>query len=165
MHLIGVARLGRDAEVRYLQDGTAVSNLSLAWNYGKKDGEGNRPTQWVDAALFGDRAEKLSQYLLKGTQIMVHLSDPRIEEYDKTGGGKGFKLVSRVDHIEFVGGQQQGQQGQQRQQAPQQPRQQTPQREQRQAPQQNYGGGGGFADMGEDIPFMSMAYGMAHHCI
>lgn len=152
MHLIGVARLGRDAEVRYLQDGTAVSNLSLAWNYGKKDGEGNRPTQWVDAALFGDRAEKLAQYLLKGTQVCVHLSDPRIEEYQKTGGGTGVKLVARVDHIEFVGGSQQ--QGQQRQQAPQQPRQQAPQREQqRPAPQQNYGGGGGFADMDDSIPF------------
>ena len=151
MHLIGVARLGRDAEVRFMQDGTPVCNLSLAWNYGKKDGQGNRPSQWTDAALFGERAEKLSQYLMKGTQIMVHLSDPRIEEYEKTGGGKGFKLVSRVDHIEFVGGQQQGQQGQQgqqRQQAPQQTRQQAPQ--QRPAPQQP---SGGFGGMDEDIPF------------
>lgn len=152
MHLIGVARLGRDAEVRFMQDGTPVCNLSLAWNYGKKDGQGNRPSQWTDAALYGDRAEKLSQYLLKGTQIMVHLSDPRIEEYDKTGGGKGFKLVSRVDHIEFVGGQQQGQQGQQRQQAPQQAaRQQAPQ--QRPAPQSSSGGGGGFGGMDDSIPF------------
>lgn len=148
MHLIGVARLGRDAEVRFIPgDGTAVCNLSLAWNYGKKDGEGNRPTQWVDAALFGDRAEKLAQYLLKGTQVCVHLSDPRIEEYQKTGGGTGVKLVARVDHIEFVGGSQQ--QGQQRQQAPQQPRQQAPQREHRQAPQQS---SGGFGGMDDDLP-------------
>lgn len=148
MHLIGVARLGRDAEVRYLQDGTAICNLSLAWNYGKKGQDGNRPTQWVDAALFGDRAEKLAQYLLKGTHVCVHLSDPRIEEYQKTGGGTGVKLAARVDHIEFAVSSQQ--QGQQRQQAPQQTRHQAPQREQRQAPQQS---SGGFGGMDDGIPF------------
>lgn len=162
MHLIGVARLGRDAEVRFMQDGTPVADLSLAWNYGKKGQDGNRPSQWTNASLWGERAQKLAQYLVKGTQVMVHLSDPHTEEYDKTGGGKGFKLVSRVDHIEFVGGQQQGQQRQQPE--PQQAaRQQAPQ--QRPAPQSSSGGGGGFGGMDEDIPFMRFASGMSHHSI
>ena len=33
MVLSGVGRLGRDVELRYLQDGTAVANLALAFNY------------------------------------------------------------------------------------------------------------------------------------
>jgi single-strand DNA-binding protein len=159
MHLIGVARLGRDAEVRFMQDGTPVADLSLAWNYGKKGQDGNRPSQWTNASLWGERAQKLAQYLVKGTQVMVHLSDPHTEEYDKTGGGKGFKLVSRVDHIEFVGGTTQAAARQERgisqpsggSNGQQTARQQAPQ--QRPAPQSSSGGGGGFADMDDSIPF------------
>ena len=53
MYLHGLCRLGRDAELRYLTDGTPVLGMALAYNYGKKDDQGNRPTQWIDASLFG----------------------------------------------------------------------------------------------------------------
>lgn len=111
MMLIGLARLGRDVTLRYMPDSTPVANMALAFNYGKKDADGNRPTQWVDAALFGPRAEKLGQYLLKGTPLNIHVSDVHIETYPKTGGGEGVKLVGFVQHIEFAGSapQQQGQ--------------------------------------------------------
>lgn len=102
MHLHGLARLGKDMEVRVTPDGTAVGNLALAFNYGRKGQDGNRPTQWIDASLWGDRVEKLAPYLLKGTQISVMLSDPHIETYEKKDGGTGFKLVARVDSLEFA---------------------------------------------------------------
>lgn len=101
MHLIGMARLGRDAEVRYLADGTAVAGLALAFNYGKKDGEGKRPTQWVDASLWGERAEKLVEYLVKGQQVCVVLSEPHVETYEKKDGTLGTSLRARVDSLEF----------------------------------------------------------------
>jgi len=104
MFLIGLARLGRDCELRYTTDGKAVTNLALAFNYGMKDGNGNRPTQWVDASLFGDRAAKLAQYLTKGTQLELHLSDVHVETYQKNDGSTGSKLVGRVHHLEFAGG-------------------------------------------------------------
>jgi single-strand DNA-binding protein len=102
MNLIGLARLGRDIELRNLNDGTAVGNLSLAFNYGKKGQDGKRPSQWVDAAIFGDRATKLAGYLTKGTQVCVVLSDPHIETYEKKDGGMGFKLAAKVDSLEFA---------------------------------------------------------------
>ncbi len=102
MHLHGLARLGKDMEVRVTPDGTAVGNLALAFNYGRKGQDGNRPTQWIDASLWGDRVEKLAPYMLKGTQISVMLSDPHIETYEKKDGGTGFKLVARVDSLEFA---------------------------------------------------------------
>lgn len=102
MNLIGLARLGRNIELRYLQDGTAVGNLALAFNYGKKGQDGRRPSQWIDAALFGDRASKLAEYLTKGAQISVILSDPHVETYQKKDGGTGIKLVARVDNLEFA---------------------------------------------------------------
>jgi single-strand DNA-binding protein len=89
-------------EVRVTQDGTPVGNLALAFNYGRKGQDGNRPTQWIDASLWGDRVEKLQSYLTKGTQISVMLSDPHVETYEKKDGGTGVKLVARVDSLEFA---------------------------------------------------------------
>ena len=59
----GLARIGKDAEVRFTPGGTAVANVSLAFTYGKKSDDGKRPTQWVDASLWGQRAESLAPYI------------------------------------------------------------------------------------------------------
>jgi single-strand DNA-binding protein len=99
--LTGLMRLGRDAELRYLADSTAVANLSLAYNYGRKGQDGNRPTQWIEAAIFGKQAEALSQYLLKGTLHSFILNDVRIEEYQKKDGSAGTKLAARVQDVEL----------------------------------------------------------------
>ena len=40
----GLARIGKDAEVRYTPGGTAVANVSLAFTFGKKGDDGKRPT-------------------------------------------------------------------------------------------------------------------------
>lgn len=156
MHLIGPARLGKDAELRFMQDGTPVVNLALAFNYGPKAADGKRATQWVEAALFGDRAEKFQQYLLKGTQIDVHLSDPHIETYTARDGSQGSKLVARLSHLEFVGRAPQ-QQGDQQTQPPQQQPAQS-QREQRLNNQHQQTRpaprpAANFSDMDDDIPF------------
>lgn len=98
--MIGLARLGRDAELRYSPSGDAVCNLSLAFTYGQKQQDGNRPTQWVDASLWGKRAEQLVQYLTKGSVHCFTLSDVHLETY--TGkNGDGVKLVARVDDVEL----------------------------------------------------------------
>lgn len=143
MIMTGLARLGRDAEVRYLPDGKAVANLALAFNHGKKDGQGNRPTQWVDASIWGDRAEKLVDYLKKGTALVVVLEEPHIETYQKDGQNVP-KLVARVSSLEFAGSPaQSGQPAQQRQDPP----------PQRQAPAARPSTSG-FDDMDDDsIPF------------
>ncbi len=103
MILSGVARLGRDIELRHTASGETVGSLALAWNYGRKGEDGNRPTQWVDASLWGERAEKLKGYLLKGQQISVVLEDPHVEIYEKKDGTMGASLRARVGSIEFCG--------------------------------------------------------------
>lgn len=153
--LIGLATIGRDAELRYLHNGDAVTNLSLAFNYGRKGEDGRRPTQWVDAALFGKRAESLANYLLKGQRIAVTIDDIHIETYQTRDGGQGSKLAGSISNIEFAGSPQQSEQqaprqAQSQRQAPQQ-RQAAPQR-QAPAPQQAQVGSG-FSDMEDDVPF------------
>lgn len=140
--MFGLARIGRDVELRYTQDQQAVANLSLAFNYGRKASDGKRPTQWVDASLWGKLAEALQPYLTRGTAVSVTIDDVHIESFEGRDG-PGHKLVGRVSAIELAGSR--DAQPAQRQQQP--PAQQ--QRQQQRAPQ----GGGGFDDMGDDIPF------------
>ena len=147
MKSFGLARIGRDAEIRRTPNGDAVANLSLAFSYGRKVDGGNRPTQWVDASLWGKRAEALAPYLLKGGLIAVTLEEVHIETYHGKNG-EASKLVGKVLDIELAGGGERA--------APAQ-RPVAPVRQQPAAP-----GGSGFDDMDDDIPFASssMAYDM-----
>lgn len=147
MYLQGLARLGRDIEIRYLTDGTPVGGLALAFDYGRKGQDGKRPTQWIDATLWGDRAEKLAEYLTTGTQICVLLSEPHVETFDKRDGGQGFKLAAKVLELQFAGGQRTQQQSAQR---PVQTQQRAP--AQRQAPRPAPQASSGFDDMDSDVP-------------
>ena len=104
MKSFGVARIGRDVEVRFTAQGEAVASLSLAFSYGRKGQDGKQPTQWVDAALWGKRAEALAPYLAKGHQIGVTLEDVHIETYQGKNG-EGHKLVARVLDVQLIGGQ------------------------------------------------------------
>jgi single-strand DNA-binding protein len=152
MKHIGMARLGREAEMRALNDGTPVLNLSLAVNYGKKGQDGNRPTQWIEAAMFGQRAETLAPFMLKGSAHCFTLSDMHIETYVKGDGSQGVKLAARVDDVE-LGPRQDGAAHAQRQ------AQARPAPAPRQAPPPRQAmppaSSSGFDDMDDDIPFVS----------
>ena len=152
MHLTGLCRLGRDVEIRVTPDGTAVGNLALAFNFGRKGSDGNRPTQWIDASLWGERVEKLEPYLLKGTQLSVILSDPHVETYEKKDGGMGVKMVARVDSLEFASSPKEG--GEQRSSKP---RQRAPEPKPKSDDYAKATGKDarktGFEDLDDDIPF------------
>jgi single-strand DNA-binding protein len=135
MKSFGVARIGRDVEVRFTAQGEAVASLSLAFSYGRKGQDGKQPTQWVDAALWGKRAEALAPYLRKGDQIGVTLEDVHIETYQGKAG-TGHKLVARVLDVQLIGGQGGA--------ATARPAAQ---------PAQPALAGSGFDDMSDDIPF------------
>jgi single-strand DNA-binding protein len=104
MKASGIARIGKDVEVRYSPNGDAIANISLAFSYGKKQADGKRATQWVDATLFGKRAESLAPYLKKGGQIVAYLSDVNVQTYESKSG-QGVKLVGKVEDLELIGGQ------------------------------------------------------------
>jgi single-strand DNA-binding protein len=134
----GLARIGKDAEVRYTPGGAAVANVSLAFSYGKRGDDGKRPTQWVDASLWGQRAESLAPYIKKGGQIVAYLEDVSIQTFTKGDGTQATKMVARLVDLEFVAGGEQ---------ASSQPK---PQPKPQAAPQSH---GSGFDDMDDDIPF------------
>jgi single-strand DNA-binding protein len=143
-HQTGVFRIGKDAELRTAGN-TSVINLALASNYGKKGDDGKKPTQWIDAALWGKRAEALEQYLVKGQQVYCVLKDVHIETYEKRDSGTASKLVAEILDIELVGSS--GQSGERNERPRAEPRREE--RPRQQAPQRS----SSFDDMDDDIPF------------
>jgi single-strand DNA-binding protein len=92
-------RIGRDAEIRFTQGGTAVAGFSLAVDE-RRGGE--KTTLWVDCSVWGERAEKLAEYLTKGTSLAV-AGQVGARAYEK--GGEVHAVVTlKVQELTFMGG-------------------------------------------------------------
>lgn len=69
-----VGNLGRDPETRYLPDGGAIANISVATTDTWKDktsGERKEQTEWHRVVFFGRLAEIAGEYLKKGSQVYI----------------------------------------------------------------------------------------------
>lgn len=72
--VILVGNLGQDPEVRYLPNGGAVANISIATSETWKDkqtGEQKDRTEWHRVVIFGKLAEIAGEYLKKGSQVYI----------------------------------------------------------------------------------------------
>ena len=71
--VILIGNLGRDPEVRYMPDGAAIANISVATTdvWKDKGGEKQERTEWHRIAFFGKLAEVAGEYLKKGSQVYV----------------------------------------------------------------------------------------------
>lgn len=84
---IGIGNLGRDVELRFMPDGKAVANFSIAISERYKDkstGEQKEVTEWVNIALFGRLAEIAGEYLHKGSKVYIE-GKLKTEKYTKDG--------------------------------------------------------------------------------
>ena len=105
--------LTRDPELRQTQGGMAILNIGVAVNDRRKNqqtGEWEDVPNFVDCVVFGTRAEKLAQFLAKGSKVAIE-GKLRWSQWEKDGA-KRSKLEVIVDEIEFMsrGGQQRQQQ-------------------------------------------------------
>lgn len=85
--VILIGTLGRDPEMRYLPNGNAVCNVSLATDEGYKDrntGQQVDKTEWHRVEAFGRLAEIMGEYVKKGSKIYVE-GKLRTDEYEKDG--------------------------------------------------------------------------------
>ena len=123
--------IGKDAESRFLPNGDPVVSFSV----GVKSGYGEKATTtWARCAMFGKRAESVSQYLTKG-QLVGISGEVTLREWNDKEGQKRNSLEVRVNDLTLLG-KKDGQQAAQ-------PRQQAP------APQQP----DSFGDFQDDVPF------------
>lgn len=147
-----IGNLGRDPEVRQIQNGTNVANLSIAttekWT-DKNTGEKKEQTEWHKVTLWAGLADIAGRYLRKGSKVFVRGKLQTRKWQDQTGADRyttevvcsGFGGVL----VMLDAPQQQQQQAPQQQQAQQQqwggqqPQGQPPQQQQQQGQQQGQG--------------------------
>ncbi len=69
-----IGRLGQDPEIRYMPNGNAVANISVATSEKWKDkqsGQSQEKTEWHRVVLFNKTAEVAGEYLRKGSQVYI----------------------------------------------------------------------------------------------
>ncbi len=97
-----VGRLTRDAELKYLNNGTAVCDFSIAVNRLKRSGDQwDSEASFFDITMFGPRTEKIVQYLLKGQQIAVN-GELRQDRWEKDGQTRS-KVKIIANDIQLLG--------------------------------------------------------------
>ena len=98
-----VGYLGRDPEIRYSSQGTAICDFSVATTERRKDksGEVQEVTTWFRVSLFGRQAEVAHQYLAKGRQVYVEGTLSQREWTDQNGATR-TSLEVRGSDIQFL---------------------------------------------------------------
>jgi len=111
--IVIVGNLGTDPEMRYMPDGTAVTNFSVATNRkwtNRSTGEPRDETTWFRVSVWGKQAESANQYLSKGRQVLV---EGRLKPDPQTGGPRlwtgqdgsmraSFEITAGT--VQFIGG-------------------------------------------------------------
>ncbi len=105
--VILVGNLGRDPEVRYMPEGGAITNISIATTSTWKDkaGEKQEATEWHRVVFFNKLAEIAGEYLKKGSQVYVEGRLRTRKWQDKDGQDKYTTEVT-ADAMQMLGGRQ-----------------------------------------------------------
>lgn len=130
---IGIGNLGKDPEMRFMPNGNAVTNFSIAISEKYKDkntGETKEVTEWVNIAAFGRLAEICGEWLKKGQSVYVE-GKLKTEKYKDKNDVEKYATKVILEKMQMVGGRSEGKPAQQ---------------EQAQQPQKD-------AEFDDDIPF------------
>lgn len=101
---IVLGTLGRDPELRFLPNGEAVANFSMATTETWKDKQGVKQerTEWHNVVAYRKLAEIIGEYLKKGSQCYIEGKlQTRVWEKD---GIKRYSTEIIADHMQMLGG-------------------------------------------------------------
>ncbi|CAH0532546.1 Single-stranded DNA-binding protein [Vibrio stylophorae] len=140
--VILVGHLGNDPEIRYMPNGGAVANITVATSESWRDkntGEQREKTEWHRVALFGKVAEVAGEYLKKGSQVYIE-GQLQTRKWQDQNGQERYTTEVVVQgfngSMQMLGGRQGGGASAQQQGGWGQPQQPAPQAQQQQAPYQ-----------------------------
>ncbi|WP_294902874.1 single-stranded DNA-binding protein SSB1 [Tatumella sp. UBA2305] len=111
--VILVGNLGQDPEIRYMPNGGAVANITLATSESWRDkqtGENKEVTEWHRVVLFGKLAEVAGEYLRKGSQVYIE-GQLRTRKWQDQGGQDRYTtevVVNVGGTMQMLGGRQGG---------------------------------------------------------
>ncbi|HEM8291551.1 TPA: single-stranded DNA-binding protein [Providencia stuartii] len=135
--VILIGHLGQDPEIRYMPNGGAVANITLATSESwrdKQSGEMREKAEWHRVCIFGKLAEVAGEYLKKGSQVYIEGSLQTRKWQDQSGQDRYTTEVvvnigGTMQMLGGNGGNQAGSQQPARQPQQQQQQQQAPQNE------------------------------------
>ena len=115
--LIIVGNLGRDPEMRYLPNGSAVTNINVASNRVYNDSNGQKVTEttWFRVSVWRAQAESVNKYLRKGSKVLVEgylnvdpeTGGPRI--FTRNDGTPGANYEMTAQRVVFLSSRQEDQ--------------------------------------------------------
>lgn len=99
-----LGNLTRDPELRYIPSGTAVTEIGLAINDRRKNSNGEwiDETTFVDVTLWGRTAEIASEYLTKGTPVLIE-GRLKLDSWEAQDGQKRSKLRVVGERMQMLG--------------------------------------------------------------
>ncbi|MBL0166842.1 MAG: single-stranded DNA-binding protein [Propionivibrio sp.] len=106
--VILVGNLGKDPEVRYMTNGDAVANVTIATSDSWKDkatGEKKESTEWHRVVFYRKLAEIVSQYLKKGSQVYIE-GRIRTRKWQDKEGQERYTTEIEADEMKMLGSRQ-----------------------------------------------------------
>ena len=104
--VILVGNLGRDPEVRYTAEGSAITNISVATTSQWKDrnsGERREETEWHRVTFFGRLAEIAGEYLKKGRSVYIE-GRLKTRKYTDANGVEKYATDIIAEQMQMLGG-------------------------------------------------------------
>jgi single-strand DNA-binding protein len=103
--VILVGNLTRDPELRYIPSGTAVTEVGLAVNDRRRNSSGEwvEETTFVDVTLWARTAEVASEYLSKGSPVLIE-GRLKLDAWETNDGQKRSKLRVVGERMQMLGG-------------------------------------------------------------
>ena len=107
--VILIGNLGKDPEVRYLDNGVAVANFSLATteSYKNKEGERVSQTEWHNIVLWRGLAEIAEKFLKKGASIYFE-GKIRNRKWEDKEGNTRYTTEILADNMTMLGKKEDG---------------------------------------------------------
>ena len=107
--VILIGHLGKDPEVRYMPNGEAVANVSIATseNWKDKSGEKQEKTEWHNLVFYKRLAEIVGEYLKKGSQIYVE-GRLQTRKWQTKEGQDRYTTEIIVNEMKMLGGKSSG---------------------------------------------------------
>ena len=104
--VILVGNLGKDPETRYMPNGKAVTNFSIATSESWKDkqtGEQREQTEWHNIVMYDRLAEIAAEYLKKGSQVYVE-GKLRTRKWQDKEGRDRYTTEINANEMQMLGG-------------------------------------------------------------
>lgn len=96
-------KLGKDIDLRYTANGTAVGTVSLAVDRDYKNQQGQKETDWIQVVFWKKTAETVANYFRKGDEILV-VGRIQTRSYENQQGQKVYVTEVMADKFSFTSG-------------------------------------------------------------